>query len=160
MNLFRWLFSKRKEPTFELPPEFLEEDPPDWVIVLEGSGLPLGEMGSFRVALSEASRTGTSKIRLGGMAQDERIGPELGGPETNRLFVILGFSFPTDITDVAANVKDGLPTRISIYRREPTAMKAVTCNMAGWVDSKKPGPPAVEIGRVLLELQRKALPVP
>jgi hypothetical protein len=148
MNPFRWLFPKRKEPAFELPQEFLAEDPPNWLIALEGKEF------SIRVMLSEASRTGTTKLFRGSV---ESAGPDLVRPELDRLLVILGFSFPDDITNVAANATDGLPVNISIYRNEPSAMKAATCDLAGWVGSKKSGPPAIEIGRVLLEIQQRAL---
>jgi hypothetical protein len=157
MNLFRWLFPRRKEPAFDLPPEFMEEDAPDWVIALEGKELPQGKEFSVRVLLSEASRTGTTKLGRGSV---ETAGPDLARPEIDRLLVILGFSFPDDITNVGAGeTDDGLPVHITIYRQEPSAMRAATCNMAGWVDSKKSGPPAIEIGRALLEVQRRAMPV-
>jgi len=50
------------------------------------------------------------------------------------------------------------PVRLLVYRRDPSAMKAASCNLAGWVDSKKPGPPAIEISRVLLGIYHRALP--
>ena len=162
MNLFKWLFSKRKEPTFDLPPEFLEDEAADWVIVLEGKGLPHRTGFSIRVSLSESSRTGTLSIMGGsaGQGQPATGGPNLERTEIDRLLVTLGFSFPQDITAPSVQSLDGLPVRLFVYRREPSAMKVAACNLAGWIDSKKPGPPVIEISRVLLGIQRRARPSP
>ena len=77
--------------------------------------------------------------------------------EIDRLLVILGFSFPGDITDVPAQVIDGMPVNISIHRHEPYSMAAGECNLAGWMDARKPGPPVIEIGKILLEAQQRIL---
>ena len=42
MNLFKKLFSRGKEETPDLPPEFLQETPPDWLIDAKGQRLPNG----------------------------------------------------------------------------------------------------------------------
>jgi hypothetical protein len=73
--------------------------------------------------------------------------------------VILGFSFPGDIADVQAQVIDGIPVNISIHRHEPYAVSAGECNLAGWMDSRKQGPPVIEIGKILLEAQQRILPM-
>ena len=78
--------------------------------------------------------------------------------EIDRLFVILGFSFPGDIADVPAQVIDGMPVTISIHRHEPYSVAAGECNLAEWIDSKKSGPPVIEIAKILIEAQMRIMP--
>jgi len=81
----------------------------------------------------------------------------LAQTEIDRLFVILGFSFPGDIANVPAQVIDGMPVNISIHRHEPYAMAMGECNLSGWMDSRKPGPPIIEMGKILIEAQGRIL---
>lgn len=161
MNFLKRLFGRREQPP-ELPPEFLQENPPDWLIDLKGVGLPHGNRFSIRVQLSDRARAGTAEILI--LPRKEGEEPKsadgaLTRLEVDRLFVILGFSFPVDIADVPGQVVDGMPVNVSIHRHEPYSMAAGECNLAGWMESRKPGPPVIEIGKILLEAQGRMLPM-
>ncbi len=160
MNFLKRLFGHKETPP-ELPPEFLQENSPDWLIDMKGTGLPRGNRFSIRVQLSDAARTGTVEIVM--LPRKEGEEPKsasgaLARLEIDRLFVILGFSFPGDIGDVPAQVIDGLPVNISVHRHEPYSLAAGECNLAEWIDSKKSGPPIIEIAKILLEAQMRIMP--
>src|SRR5690349_787758 len=103
MNLFKWLFGKKEIPV-EIPPEFLQENPPDWLMDLKSPSLVAGNAMSVRVQLFAAARTGTADvILLPSTGQDPRsVTAQLERTEIDRLLVILGFSFPADFESVAA----------------------------------------------------------
>jgi hypothetical protein len=61
MNFIKRLFGRKETPP-ELPPEFLQDDPPDWLIDLKGAALPHGNRFSIRVQILNATRTGTMEI--------------------------------------------------------------------------------------------------
>ena len=160
MNFLKRLFGRKETPP-ELPPEFLQENSPDWLIDLKGAALPHGNRFSIRVQLSHAARAGTVEIVM--LPRKEGEEPKsasgaLARLEIDRLFVILGFSFPGDIADAPAQVIDGMPVTISIHRHEPYSVAAGECNLAEWMDSKKSGPPVIEIGKILLEAQMRIMP--
>jgi hypothetical protein len=155
MNLFKRLFAKKKqEEPDELPPEFLQTESPDWLIELKGASLAHGNHFSVRVQLVKAARSGIADVVI--MPRKEGEFPRsstltLHQPDTDKLFVILGFSFPDDITSVPAPATDVLPIDICIYHREPYSFRAAHCNLGGvWLESKKSGPPVIEISRILL----------
>ncbi|HZQ47861.1 MAG TPA: hypothetical protein VFC07_12660 [Verrucomicrobiae bacterium] len=161
MNLFKKLFTRHKEDAPDLPPEFHQETPPDWLIDAKGQLLPDGNRFSIRVQLTDASRTGIAEIVILPLNENEQPKSAQTGllrNEIDRLFVILGFSFPADIDSVAPGAETGAPVNISIHRREPYSSKFAECDLASWLDTRKPGPPIVEIGRVLMDAQARALP--
>ena len=161
MNFLKRLFGGRKSEPQELPPEFLQENPPDWLIDLKGQLPPGDRRFSIRAQLSETSRAGTAEILVlprNDVEQPKSATAELDRVEIDRLLVILGFSFPEDITDVAAELTEGLRVSIAVHRREPYLLAVVRCNLTGWLDSKKSGPPAIELGRILIEARRRTLP--
>src|ERR1700722_18653517 len=97
MNLFKKHFSRRKEEAPDLPHEFLQETPPDWLIDARGQRLPHGNRFSMRVQLTQATRTGTVEIVILPLNESEQLKSaqtELQRQEIDRLFVILGFSSP------------------------------------------------------------------
>lgn len=160
MNLLKKLFSKRTEEPADVPPEFLQQEPPDWLIDLKGQELPDGNTFSIRVQLFQSARTGTAEIVV--LPHDQSGEPksaaaDLTRIEIDRLFVILGFAFPDEIATVPAADPDGLPVTISIYRQSPFTLRSAACNLAGWLDSRKSAPTAVEIGRILFETRTRAL---
>jgi hypothetical protein len=162
MSFFKRLFGRRKPEPQELPPEFLQGNPPDWLIDLKGQLPPDGRRFSILVQLSETARTGTVEILIlprNDADQPKSATVELNRLEIDRLLVILGFSFPADITDVGADPSEGFCADIAVHRREPYMLAAARCNLTGWLDSKKSGPPAIEIGRILVEAQRRTLPI-
>src|SRR4051812_21746858 len=131
MNFLKRLFSKRAEPA-ELPPEFLEQNPPDWLIELSGQGLPHGNAFQIRVSLFEANRSGSAHIFVVPRTAEEKEQSaqiELSRPEFDRLKIILGFSFPDDITNVPSEYADGLPFNLVIHRREPHSTRAAQSNL-------------------------------
>lgn len=161
MNFLKRLFGHKEKP-MELPPEFLQENPPDWLIDLKGAELPEGRRFSIRLQLSASSRSGT--VEVVALPRNDReelksADAALDRGEIDRLFVILGFSFPGDIAGIPDEMDAGLPANISIHRREPYSTASAGCNLAGWLESRKPGPPIVEIGKILLEAQRRVLPL-
>ena len=160
MGLFGKLFSKGKTTATELPPEFLEESPPDWLIDLKGQEMPDGNHFSIRAQLSKAARTGTAEILVLPRADGEApksATTELERLEIDKLLVILGFSFLSDFADVGGDMNAGLPVSITIHRLEPYAARSANCNLAGWRGSKQPAPPAVDIGIVLVGARDRAL---
>src|ERR1700722_19073769 len=162
MNLFKKLFSRRKEEAPDLPPEFLQETPPAWLIDARGQWLPDGNSFSIRVQLTQATRTGTVEIVILPLNESEQLKSaqtELQRQEIDRLFVILGLSFPRETDTVAPGEEEGIPVSLSIHRREPYSAVLAECDLASWLVTRKPGPPGVEIGRVLMEARDRALPV-
>jgi hypothetical protein len=159
MSLFQWLFGKKAAPP-ESPPEFLQAAPPDWLIEMKGHGLPQGGSFSIRTQVFAATRTASADIldfprEAGGEPVSKTV--NLERLELDRLLVILGFSFPQDLAEVSAEVKDGLPVTVTVFRRDPSAAASARCNLAGWLDPRKTAPPVVEIGRILMELKRRGL---
>jgi hypothetical protein len=153
MNLFKWLFG-RKEVAVEPPPEFLQASPPDWVIDLKGRAD--GGAFSIRVQIATASRAGTAEVIIlpgdtGG--EPKTVARALQRTELDRLLVILGFSFPADIAAVTGGTAAAPRVTLTIHRREPPGEAAAECELAEWLESRKPGPPVVEIGRVLMEIK-------
>jgi len=160
MNFLKKLFSRRTEETADVPPEFLQANPPDWLIDLKAQDLAGGNTISIRVQLFQPARTGVAEILILShepSGQPKEATTDLTRIEIDRLFVILGFSFPNEIENVPTDVPDGLPVTISIYRQSPFLLRSATCNLAGWLDSRKSAPTAVEIGRILLEARTRAL---
>ena len=163
MNLLKWILGCFKKAPVSLPPEFLEEAPPDWLIECRGRALPNGDAFSIRVILFQTSRTGSAEIvtvprEAGAQAPPAKADLERG--EIDRLLVILGFSFPQDFAAVRSEIPDGLPVEIAIHRREPYSAAGGTCNLAPWLEAKKTGPPTVEVGRLLIELMRRVTSTP
>lgn len=160
MSFLRKLFSKRTEPLPDIPPEFLQENAPDWLIELNGNDRANADAFSIRVQLFQSSRSAKAEILLFPKDQSgeaKKAPTTLSHPEINHLFVILGFSYPDEITDVPAESDDGLAATMSIYRQNPFTLRSANCNFAGWLDSRKSGPPAVEIGRILLGARTRAI---
>ena len=162
MGFFGKLFGQGKTAAVELPPEFLEDSPPDWLIELKGRELPHGAVFCVRARLSRTERTGSAEIFL--LPQTDAESPksattELERLEIDRLLVILGFSFPVDIDDIPGETESGLPVSLTIHRLAPYAYRSATCNLAGWRDSKQPAPPVVEIGSILTNAGDRAFPV-
>ena len=120
------------------------------------------ETGSrFGRNYTDVSRTGIVEIvilPLNENKQPKSAQTELLRQEIDRLFVILGFSFPEDIDHVAPGEVEGVPVSITIHRREPYSCRCVECDLASWLGTRNPGPPVVEIGRVLMDAQERALP--
>ena len=161
MNFLRKLFAKKPVETAEVPPEFLQENPPEWIIIMNGRELPNGGSFSIRAPLFQVERRGVAEIitlpsQVGG--EGRTITVDFTRPEIDRLFIVLGFSFPKEFATVAGPTDSGVPVTITIYRETPFNLCACDCNLAGWIDSRKSGPPVIEIGRVLLEARRRTLP--
>jgi hypothetical protein len=159
MNFLKKLFAKKPEETAEVPPEFLQENPPEWVIILNGRELPDGGTLSIRAPLFQSQRDGVAEVTYlpGQGGQPQSGSAKFTRPEIDKLFVILGFSFPNEIATVAGPADEGMPVTVTIYRESPFYLQVADCNLAGWLDSRKSGPPVVEIGRILLETRSRAL---
>jgi hypothetical protein len=83
---------------------------------------------------------------------------DLTAIEAGRLLVLLGFSFPNDITNVGAPAMDGIPAMLSAHQREPYRLKEGNCNLMSWLDSKKSPPPTIEIALLLLNVKERLFP--
>ena len=159
MNFLKRLFGRKEEPV-ELPPEFLQSAPPDWLIELKGQLAPSGGRFSIRAQLSEASRTGLADVLVLPAepgAEPRTAAVELERLEFDRLLVVLGFSFPGDIAEVAAGTESEPAASLAIHRREPYETASAECCLAGRLDSRKSEPPVVEIGRILIGAMRRAM---
>jgi hypothetical protein len=151
MSFLKKLFGKT-DVTVELPPEFLQEDPPDWLVELKGMNLRGSGVLSVRAQIYMAARTGTVDVALlpGAEGGEPRSASgALEKTQIDRLLVILGFSFPADF----GNAGGGGTTSVAIHRREPYLVKKGECELGEWLGAKKGGPPLVEVGRVLMEAQ-------
>jgi len=160
MSLLRKLFGGRKAVPEERPPEFLVPSPPDWLIAVEGRWLPQRKILSVRAQLTEASRKAAAEVTIGSRdpgAPVERAAGQLERTEIDRLLVILGMSFPNDITSLSVEIVEGLPLNIVIYRREPFTKLEAHCNLTGWFEIKRTPPPVVEISKILISFQRRTL---
>jgi len=161
MGLLGKLFGKTKSAPEELPPEFLEDSPPDWLIELKGQEMPDGSVFSIRAQLGKVTRIGKADILILPRMDAEAprsAATELEKLDIDRLLVILGFSFPVDIDDIAGETISGLPVSMTIHRMSPYASRSATCNLAGWRDSKQPAPPVVEIANILARARDRAFP--
>jgi hypothetical protein len=139
----------------------MQADPPDWLIDLKGASLAHGNHFSIRVQLVNATRKGEADVVILPRMEGEfprSATMDLPQSSADKLFVILGFSFPNDFADVAAQPKDVLPIDLTVHRREPYALSTAKCNLGGvWLESKKSGPPVIEISRILLAVAEPTL---
>jgi hypothetical protein len=153
MNFLKKFFSKPEAP--EQPPEFLREEAPEWFIRFKEDHAD-GTSSEVRLSLHEAAHEGLAQvISRAGEEMKQSVTVELTRQEFDRLKVILGFSFPDDITNAPAGTEEESAT-ISVFKREPFMVRSGICNLAGWLDSKKSGPPVIEIGKILVEAKRRA----
>lgn len=160
MNFLKKLFSKPAPPPPDVPPEFLQENSPNWLIDLKAKQLPDGDVFSVRVQLFQQSRIGTAEILVLPRNQSglpTSVIAKLSSPELDRLLVILGFSFADEIASVPGAAAEGLSTSLSIYRQDPFTLRTAVCNLAGWLNSRKPAPPAIEIACLLLDVRNRSL---
>lgn len=157
MSFLKNLFSKPKAPV-ELPPEFLQSNPPDWLIEMKGHDVADDRRFSVRVELQNESREGVAHVVVLPAKEGEEpksaSGP-LDRPEVDRLFVILGFSFPDDIHNIAADGAEGIPVSVSVHKHEPYELKTGECDLADWTDSRRARPAVVDVGMVLWELLKR-----
>jgi hypothetical protein len=158
MNFFKWLFGKKEKVALELPLEFLQADPPDWLLELKVAFMPRGETVTVRARSQAEAKTGSAVFEIEpptGKGAAQTASADLTQIEAGRLLVLLGFSFPDDIADVGVPVIDGVPAKLSVHRRKPYCLKEGSCNLASWLDSKKSQPPTVEIAMLLLDVKNR-----
>jgi hypothetical protein len=159
MNFFKRLFGGKETASSEPPPEFLQASAPDWVIDLKGRMAEMSPVFSIRAQVYQSPRKGAAEIIILPREPDgepRSAAVELERLELDRLFVVLGFSFPEDFASVTG--EKGTALKMMIYRRGPYTERAVDCDLSGWLDSRKSAPPVMEIGRIMLELRRRTLP--
>jgi hypothetical protein len=161
MNFLKRLFGGKEKPV-ELPPEFLQSDPPDWLVELRIGASPGTSAFSARAQIHETARTGTVEVVVlpsGPGAEPKHAATALLRVELDRLLVILGFSFPDDIASTTGGEGEGtMPATVAIHRREPFAVVEGECDLSRWLDSRKSGPPVVEVARILVQTRQRALP--
>jgi len=161
MNFFKRLFGKKEKFSLEVPIEFLQASPPDWLLELKVKIMPRGGAFTVKVWLRAETRIGNASVEIeptNGQAATQTATADLGQVEAVRLLVLLGFSFPDDIASVGGPVMDGIPATLSVHRREPYCLKEGSCNLMNWLDSKKSQPPTVEIAAMLLNVKDRVLP--
>jgi hypothetical protein len=161
MNFFKRLFGKKEKFSLEVPIEFLQAEPPDWLLELKVRFQPHGGALTVRAVLQSEAKTGSAAFEiqpLAGKGALQTASADLAQIEAGRLLVLLGFSFPDDIASVGGPVIDGIPATLSVHRREPYCLKEGSCNLMNWLDSKKSQPPTVEIAMMLLGVKNRVLP--
>ena len=94
--------------------------------------------------------------RLGGETRQATI--PLLDTEVARLLVLLGFSFPDDIAKLREPVKDGLPARLLVHRREPYTLKEAELNLDYWLNTKRTQPPTAEVAMLLVGAKNRLFP--
>src|SRR5579863_949232 len=142
MSFLSRLFGKKPEAP-EPPPEFLQSQPPDWLIDLKGQEFPAGNRFSIRAQVWVSARAATADLLvlpLDEGAEPQSLTANLGRLELDRLLVILGFSFPQDIVEIPGAMDSGLPVAVTIFRGEPLAAQSAECNLTDWLDSQKSAP--------------------
>src|SRR4051812_42692832 len=116
MGFLKRLFSKPAELP-EQPAEFLRDEAPEWLITLN-EDLEGGSATELRLGLFESTRSGSAQVisRIGvELKQSTQV--DLTRQEFDRLMVILGFSFPNDISAVPAGTEESFVT-IIVCKRE------------------------------------------
>ncbi len=151
MSFLGRLFKKKPEPP-EPPPEFLQADPPDWLIDMKGQEFPAGGRFAMRVQVHESARVATVDVVHWPAAEGaEPVAhtASLARADLDRLLVVLGFSFPQDLADIPGPEDSGIPVTMTVYRREPLAAQSAGCNLSEWLDSRKSAPAVVELARLV-----------
>ena len=139
----------------------MQVDPPDWLIDMQGASLGHGNHFSIRIQLVDATRKGTADIVI--LLHEEGELPrsatmDLPQLVADKLFVTLGFSFPDDIGSLPMPTQEILPIDLTIHRREPHVLVSARFDLGGvWLETKKSGPPVIEISRLLLPLAEPTL---
>jgi len=163
MSFFSWIF-QRKTPALEPPPEFLEPDPPDWLLELNGLSVSARRNFSIRAPIWREKRVGRAEIILlpiDPQSEPGRAGAELDRIDLDRLLVLLGFSFPGDIADAAGAEDTGLPVRLTIFRHQPLESRSARCNLANWLQIRQTAPPpGIELSKILFLAANRMLPIP
>ncbi|EEF59391.1 hypothetical protein [Pedosphaera parvula] len=156
MSFLKRLFSKPTEQP-EQPSEFFREDAPEWLITLT-EDLADGSSIEVRLSLFASTRSGSAQVitRSGGELK-QSVQVDATRQEFDRLMVILGFSFPNEVNPVPAGTDEAFVT-ITVCKREPFFRRGGKCNLNGWLDSRKPGPPLIEIGMIVTGIKRRGLP--
>jgi hypothetical protein len=156
MSFLKKLFSKKAELP-EQPSEFLREEAPDWLVGLTEE-LDDGTSTEVRLSLFESTRSGSAQVitRAGGELK-QSVQVDATRQEFDRLMVILGFSFPSEVNSVPAGTEESFVT-IYVHKREPYFKRGGKCNLSGWVNTKKSGPPLIEIGKIVTDIKRRGLP--
>lgn len=158
MNFLKRLFGKKEQVALELPLEFLQAEPPDWLLELKVTYQPDGRGFAVKAGLRAETRTGSVTVEIdvvtGGDAAQKAAG-DLSQVEAGRLLVLLGFSFPDDIGFVGPEYTDGIPAKLSVHQREPYSLKEGDCNLMHWLNSKQSQPPTVEITKILVEVKNR-----
>lgn len=115
-----------------------QADPPDYVLLLSGRGLPYGVRRGICVVLwlTPAPRAllevGTAE--LSPTSDRERFASfdsdSLDVDALARLATLLETVDPATLVDVSPGVKDGFPCHVTVLRREPRLVASVECNLA------------------------------
>ncbi len=123
------------------PVEFDGPDPPDWLVEWEGSILPRG--GGFRGRLPLWDRPGPAEAQVAYPTSRRRATPPapvtLSAELAGLLRSWLAASFPDGLTSRKWECMDGLPIEIVVYRREPSCVVRVRCNLGDALGLLPPG---------------------
>jgi hypothetical protein len=161
MSFFKRLFGKKEKIALKLPPEFLQAEPPDWLLELKVNSTPQSTGFDARIQLLAETRTGSATLEVQSTVKNgepQTATADLTPIEAGRLLVLLGFSFPNDIGNVGALAADGVPATLAVHRREPYQLREGSFNLTNWLDSKKSQPPTVEIALVLMAVKQRVFP--
>lgn len=136
-----WRNSTGAQPTPEHLTRFTTErmassDAPEWLLVLSGAVLPHG--GAFFISAELHQYEGRIELRQRRLNRNTLGTRRLIDLDADQLQVLHdGLKpFPKDFTESPqAEVKDGVPCELRIFRRDPANNATLTCNLAGPQDS-------------------------
>jgi len=116
-----------------------QADPPDYVLLLTGRGLPHGPGRGIRVVL-RVSPEPRATLEVGTAKLDPSSHREMYATYDSasldddgavRLVELLDTVDPATLADVPPDVIDGFPCRVTVLRREPRLETSAECNLSG-----------------------------
>ncbi len=147
------------------PRRFKAENPPDWIVDLQSRWRPHGGRSSIQVLLNKDPASGHTVIHYWPPRGDygkrkRRLTRVLTTGEVDEILAMLDAFFPTKVLTVRSLCFDGIPSTLTVYRREPYLAIVAECNMGDWhpqvTEIIHPGeeiPPVARIGQLLLDLR-------
>lgn len=135
-------------------------EPPDWILLFSGSGLPRGKTVWTNVCLKATPPSGRlasgSSPHIDFFAEENPLmkisngSGVLGQADAEAVLALLTSANPRELKSVAPNVVDGFPCSVTILRREPRLTHMLTANLAGKVPEENP---TIRLLRLLSEIK-------
>jgi hypothetical protein len=135
-------------------------EPPDWILLFTGAGLPHGKTVWTNVYLKAAPPSGTLAAgsaphvdffaKENPLAEISNTRGVLGQADAEAVLALLTPASLTELKSMPPNVVDGFPCSVTILRREPRLTHMVTANLAGKVPETNP---TIRLLRLLANLK-------